>query len=86
MWLLSSDVSISASTIEPHLEWLLDRLEPVTSELRHLREAGYSVTLDCSWSSVGTGGGPWVTATTMSRLGAAGLDLIVSFYAVDAEL
>lgn len=86
LWLLSSDAEVSADTIEPHLEWLLDRLEPVATTIQQLRDDGHSATLNCSWASVGAGGGPWVTATTMSRLGALGLDLIVSFYATEPHL
>ncbi len=34
-------------------------------------------------SSVGSGGGPWVTVEKMRRLADLDLDLVVSFYAVD---
>lgn len=70
-------------TIDPHLEWLLERLEPVASELDTLRQSGVRTRLDCAWSSVGMGGGPWVGADKMRRLAHLDLDLIVSFYAID---
>lgn len=81
-WLLRTESHMAEDTIEPHLTWLLDRLEPTSSELASLQRDGHETRVDCIWSSAGASGGPWITATTMERLGALGLDLVVSFLAI----
>ncbi len=81
-WIVETDPQLG-DTIDPHLDWLLNRLEPVALALSALRERGARTRLDCAWSSVGMSGGPWVTAEKMRRLAHLDLDLIISFYAVD---
>lgn len=82
-WCLESTTAVSADTIEPHLDWLLDVIEPKATELDALRATGITCDVDCYWASVGRGGGPWVSPESMSRLGALGLPLVISFYAVE---
>jgi hypothetical protein len=69
-----------SESIAPHLDWLLDRLEPVASHLAELMAAGADAHLDCSWESPAMGGGPWIPPEAMARLGALGLPLMISFY------
>ncbi len=81
-WVVTTDERLGV-TIDPHLAWLLERLEPVASELAAFRSLGVQPRVDCTWSSVGRGGGPWVTTDKLRRLVDLDLDLIISFYAVD---
>ncbi len=83
-WMVET-APILGATIEPHLDWLLSRIEPTASELAALRVEGADARIDCYWSSIGMSGGPWITAKTMARLVALDLDLVVSFYAVDPD-
>ena len=79
-WFLETDRTLGDS-IDPHLDWILQIVEPVAAELDALRAGGATTRLDCFWSSVGMSGGPWLTADKMKRLGRLELDLVVSFYA-----
>jgi hypothetical protein len=81
-WLLESR-SIDADTIEPHLDWLLNLIEPLAGPTSALLAAGIHGDVHCYWSSIGTGGGPWISPRSMTRLGALGLPLVVSFYVTD---
>lgn len=71
---------MDSDQIEPHLDWLLDRIEPCAEKLRQFRTPEIEVVLDCFWGSVGMGGGPWIPPSAMRRLGALDLPLLVSFY------
>lgn len=82
-WFLDSKGAVSADTIGPHLEWLLEIIEPKAVLLAALQATGISSDLDCFWASIGLSGGPWISPASMSRLGALGLPLVVSFYAVE---
>lgn len=79
-WFLETDRTLGDS-IDPHLDWILQRVESVAAELVALRASGATTRHDCFWSSVGMSGGPWLTADKMQRLGRLELDLVVSFYA-----
>jgi len=79
-WFLESKSAIDAETIEPHLLWLLDLIEPRATELTALLAAGVHGDVGCFWASSGTGGGPWISPASMARLGALALPLVISFY------
>lgn len=84
LWRLDSDEAIDSPIIEPHLTWLLERLEPQAEALVDLvgRDdiEGYA---DVFWASPGRSGGPWIQPSTMARLAALHLPLVVSFYTTD---
>lgn len=85
-WFLSSDGEVDADTIEPHLQWLLDQIEPIAPDLAEILASDDVLgNVDGFWASSGTGGGPWISAEVMSRLGALGLSLVVSFYATSSD-
>jgi Domain of unknown function (DUF4279) len=85
VWKLFSDASIEADTIEPHLAWLLDLLEPRVEALSAIVANGAFAYADCLWASPGLGGGPWITPQSMRRLAALDLPLIISFYCATEE-
>ena len=80
VWSVDSEASIDADTIEPHLQWLLDLIEPRAAALSAIVEEGAFAFTDCFWSSPGLSGGPWITPESMARLAALNLPLIISFY------
>jgi Domain of unknown function (DUF4279) len=83
-WAIDSESLIDAPTIEPHLEWLLDLIEPRIGALSAIVANGAFAYADCFWSSTGMGGGPWIEPRSMRRLAALDLPLIISFhYAID---
>jgi hypothetical protein len=79
-WAIDSKSSIKADTIEPHLAWLLDLLEPHAEALSAIVATGAFASADCFWASPGRSGGPWIAPESMRRLAALGLPLIISFY------
>ncbi len=83
-WHLESESAIAADTIEPHLEWLLNLIEPRAAALSRLLAMGIDGHVGCYWASVGSGGGPWIPPELMTRIGDLGLPLIISFYAVES--
>jgi hypothetical protein len=84
-WSIDSEESIEADTIEPHLEWLLDLLEPRGEALSAIVATGAFAYADCLWASVGLSGGPWIGPESMRRLAVLNLPLIISFYATDED-
>jgi hypothetical protein len=84
-WAIDSEKWIAADTIEPHLEWLLDLLEPRADALAAIVANGAFAYADCFWASPGRSGGPWIEAKSMRRLAALDLPLIISFYATDED-
>jgi hypothetical protein len=80
VWAIDSGSSIEADTIEPHLGWLLDLLEPRVEALSAIVANGAFAYADCFWASPGRSGGPWIEPQSMRRLAALDLPLIISFY------
>jgi len=77
-WFLKSENHVHSLDIGPHLEWLLDRLEPVADELRLLQAMpGVTMLVTNIWWSAHGYGGPSLSASHMARL--AALNLACSF-------
>ena len=56
-WLLSSEKSVTAKSLRTHLNWLLDRIKPVTAQLKELQEiADIKMSVRCSWWSIDSDG------------------------------
>jgi len=85
VWAIDSSSSIEADTVEPHLAWLLNLLEPRVEALSAMRRGGVFAYADCFWASPGLGGGPWITPQSMGWLAALDLPLIISFYAASED-
>ena len=85
VWAIDSDLIIEADTIEPHLAWLFDLLEPRMETLSAIVANGAFAYADCFWSSRGMSGGPWITPESMVRLAALHLPLIISFHVIDKD-
>jgi hypothetical protein len=84
-WSVDSAASTDADTIEPHLQWLLELIEPQAAALAAVVAEGAFAYADCFWSSPGLSGGPWITPESMARLAALKLPLIISFYGSSTE-
>lgn len=83
-WFLDTRVVLD-DTIQPHLDWLLERIEPQAEVIDAFRTDGAFARVDCFWRSAGMSGGPWLTAASMSRLAALDLDLVISFYTTEPQ-
>jgi len=84
-WFLETRGTVRSNEIEEHLEWVLERIEPRSHVIADLLRNDIDVDLDCSWSSTGMGGGPWIPPAAMARLGALGIPFMISFYASEPD-
>ncbi len=78
-WFLSSDRLVTSLDTRRHLDWLLDRIEPVAHVLAELRAEGYRLEIQCWWESAGATGGPVLNPTHLVRLAALGLPIGFDF-------
>jgi hypothetical protein len=67
-WLLSSELSIDASDLEPHLTWLLDRIGSRRGQLRELVDEGCDIGVRCVVSGSPGGNEMTISAATVRAL------------------
>lgn len=81
VWLLKSEGKISSTSLERHLTYLLDLIEPGIGALDELRRT-QAITTDffCFWMSATGHGGPIFSTDLMQRVAAAGAELGIDFY------
>ena len=81
IWALESEKSVSNSDLEPHLDFLLSRLESRTSTVKRLMLEGLDADIHCFWmSEMGLGGGPVLRPDTMRRIADLGVSLNFDIY------
>lgn len=69
-------------SLEWHLQALLEIIEPAAPAIRAIAPECEKAEVACTWmSSYELGAGPRLTPSTMSRLAALGLPLVVEFFA-----
>ena len=72
----SSERVVASRDVRRHLDWLLDRIEPVAPALRDLqRDPDVRTSVRCVWWSKGAHGGPTLWPEQLVRLAALGLEL-----------
>lgn len=81
VWLLKSEGKVASTSLERHLVYLLDLVEPHAVALDELRRE-QAVTADffCFWLSATGHGGPIFSADVMQRVAATGAELGIDFY------
>ncbi len=81
VWLLKSEGHIASTSLERHLNYLLDLIEPGAAALREL-QASQGVTADffCFWMSATGHGGPVFSAEVLQRVALVGAELGIDFY------
>ena len=81
VWLLKSEGMISSTSLERHLIFLLDQLEPGAAALNELRHSqGLTTDFFCFWMSATGHGGPIFSAEIMQRVAGVGAELGIDFY------
>jgi hypothetical protein len=81
VWSVTTEQRVESTSIERHLVFLLEQLEPVGSELLALaEEQGLAADFFCYWVSADGDGGPIVSPTTLKRIGAMRATLGFDFY------
>ena len=88
-WLLSSMNYVSSKDIRTHLDWLLDKVEPVTVDLKELQQSpNAQMVIRCSWFSAEEDGGELVLwPEQMGKMAKANLELLlsISYYGDEEE-
>lgn len=88
-WSISSQGQLKTTSIERHLLFLLERLEPVKSELLEIAERlSLTVNFSCVWTFTDVIGGPILTPNTLRRIADLGAYLSIgtkSFRAYDDD-
>lgn len=81
VWLLKSEGKLTSTSLERHLIYLLDLLEPGVGALDQLRRS-QDLTTDffCFWMSATGHGGPIFSADVMQRVAGVGAELGIDFY------
>jgi hypothetical protein len=78
-WILGTDGKLSSSSLERHIEWILDRLASIGAKADHLPGVERA-DIFCYWSSANGHGGPQFSPELMGRLAEARLPLGLDIY------
>ncbi len=73
------------ASLEEGLTFLLDKLEPLRSQIEKYKE-NYDVVFWCGHFQSSFDGGPTLSANLLRRLGEFGVDLYIDNYNVESEL
>ena len=88
-WVLSSHNYVTSKDIRAHLDWVLDKIEPVIPVLKELqRLPNVQMVIRCVWWSAESDGGRLTLwPEQMGRMAEANLEfsLSISYYGDDAE-
>ncbi len=87
-WFLSSEREVSSLDLRRHLDWLLDKVEPRTRQLRDLQQLpDIKMLIQCIWWSAYGQGGPTLWPEQMQRMAALNLEcgFDVAFFGEEEE-
>ncbi|MEW5959070.1 MAG: DUF4279 domain-containing protein [Chloroflexota bacterium] len=80
-WFLSSEGQVSSKDVRRHLDWLLDRLEPISERLKGLQEQPeVKMYIVCIWWSAYGQGGPTLWPEQMKRMAEMNLECGFDIY------
>lgn len=79
-WFLDSEGHVESKDSRRHLDWLLDRVESKTRELKQLCDAGCRIDICCVWNSKQGHGGPTLSVPQFKRLAELGIELWFDIY------
>jgi len=67
-WFLSTKGKLKSRDSRRHIDWILDKIEPVSARIKELQEGGCSIDIMCFWGSASGNGGPTISPEQMARL------------------
>jgi len=80
-WSLSTADVVASTSLERHLLYLLDALEPSTAAIHALSDSDdIKADFFCYWLSATGNGGPEVSPETLGRIASLGASLGIDFY------
>jgi hypothetical protein len=69
VWLISSEGQVESTSLERHIRYLLEKVEPVMGKLLAVaREQGATADFYCYWVSASDQGGPGIGPETLGRM------------------
>ncbi|MFO1379297.1 MAG: DUF4279 domain-containing protein [Chitinivorax sp.] len=74
-WFLSTKGHVESKDSRRHIDWLLNKIEPVTLQILELQKNGARMDICCFWVSATGNGGPIISSKQMKRLLPLGLDV-----------
>lgn len=81
VWLLDTEHTVESTSLERHVIWLLDAVEPAADARRALRaRRGLEADFFCYWLSAHGHGGPLFAPGTLARIAALDAVLGIDFY------
>lgn len=79
-WEINTSDKVQGTDLSIHIEWLLERIEPVRREIELLIRQDYDADIFCFWESLTGHGGPTFEPDLLARLGTLGLRLGLDIY------
>jgi hypothetical protein len=67
-WFLTTKGRLRSRDSRRHLDWLLDKIEPVSEQILALQRQGMSMDISSFWESASGNGGPTISPNQMTRL------------------
>ncbi len=67
-WFLSTKGRLKSRDSRRHIDWLLDKIEPMSEQILTLQKQGMSMDISSFWGSASSNGGPTISPEQMSRL------------------
>jgi hypothetical protein len=79
-WLFSSENELVSKDLRRHLDWILDKIEPISTQLIELQQIPKTrMALRCVWWSAYGEGGPTLWPEQMGRIAKLNLECTFSF-------
>jgi hypothetical protein len=86
VWLISSEHELDTTSLERHLLFLLEKIEPVSDTLREtIEQQQLEADFFCFWASSAGHGGPVLTPEVLRRVADLGALLGIDFYDFSPE-
>jgi hypothetical protein len=67
-WFLTTQGKLKSKDSRRHIDWLLDKIEPVSEQILALQKQGMSMDISSFWGSASGNGGPTISPEQMTRL------------------
>jgi Domain of unknown function (DUF4279) len=80
LWCLTTKDRVKSRDSRRHIDWLLNRIEGKTAELRSTQLEGARMSVSCFWLSKFGEGGPTISPQQMTRLGELNIELWFDVY------
>jgi hypothetical protein len=78
-WLLSSEDDVSSKDLRKHLDWILDRIIPVSEQFLEFQQfPDVKMNMRCAWWSKYGDGGPTIWPEQMERMAKLNLECSLS--------